>query len=226
MEGAKGQRYYDWACFGVRVKDEDPAAGFAHTLLIRRSISDPTDVAYFLVHVPVRTPVAVMVAVAGVRWKIEENNEQGKDLIGLDPYQVRTWTSWHHYVTACMFAHAFAVVQRAHLADAHADVDPGQAPARGGRPGERPPAGVGPTAATPESLDAEWLAQATVADVRNLLAGLVLTVDHGRAHRLHWFAWRLIRKVRAQVSRYRRRGDPLPAHLQRWIRSHPSATPP
>jgi hypothetical protein len=118
-EGAKGQRFYDWASFGVRVKGEDPASGFAHTLLIRRSISDPSEVAYFLVHAPQRTTMPAMVAVAGMRWKIEENNEQGKDLIGLDQYQVRTWTAWHHYVTVAMFAHAFLVVQRARLVSAH-----------------------------------------------------------------------------------------------------------
>ena len=47
-EAAKGQRFYGWAGLTVRVKDEDPAAGFAHTLLICRSISDPSEVAYFL----------------------------------------------------------------------------------------------------------------------------------------------------------------------------------
>jgi hypothetical protein len=30
-----------------------------------------------------------LIAVAGMRWKIEENNGQGKDLLGLDQYQVR-----------------------------------------------------------------------------------------------------------------------------------------
>lgn len=122
--GAKGQRFYDWACLTVRVKDEDPAPGFIHTLLIRRSISDPTEVAYFLVHAPQGTPMPAMVDVAGMRWKIEENNEQGKDLIGLDQYQVRTWTAWHHYVVTCMFAHAFLVVQRARLVSAHSGPDP------------------------------------------------------------------------------------------------------
>jgi SRSO17 transposase len=122
-DGAKGQRFYDWACLTVRVKDEDPAAGFTHTLLVRRSIEDPSEVAYFLVHAPHRTPMPAMVEVAGMRWKIEENNEQGKDLLGLDQYQVRTWTAWHHYVTACMFAHAFLVVQRARLVNAHSGHD-------------------------------------------------------------------------------------------------------
>ena len=78
---------------------------------------------FFLVHAPHDTPMPTMVAVAGMRWKIEENNEQGKDLIGLDQHQVRTWTAWHHYVTACMFAHAFVVVQRARLISVHSGPD-------------------------------------------------------------------------------------------------------
>ena len=48
-------------------------------------------------------------------WHTEENNEQGKDLIGIDQYQVRTWTAWHHTITVCMFAHAFVAVQHATL---------------------------------------------------------------------------------------------------------------
>lgn len=56
-----------------------------------------------------------MVAVAGIRWRIEECNEQGKDLIGLDQHQVRTWTAFHHHVAVCMFAHAFAATRKALL---------------------------------------------------------------------------------------------------------------
>jgi len=44
-EGSKGGRYYDWALIALggnlHVSDETPADGFAHTLLIRRSIADP-----------------------------------------------------------------------------------------------------------------------------------------------------------------------------------------
>jgi hypothetical protein len=59
--------------------------------------------------------VTDMIAVAGIRWRIEECNEQGKDLIGLDQHQVRTWTAFHHHVTVCMFAHAFAATRKARL---------------------------------------------------------------------------------------------------------------
>lgn len=113
--GAKGERFYDWAFFTVTLPDEPAADGFEHTLMIRRSIADPSEVAYFLVHAPAATATNAMVAVAGIRWRIEECNEQGKDLIGLDQHQVRTWTAFHHHVVACMFAHAFAATRKAAL---------------------------------------------------------------------------------------------------------------
>ncbi len=132
-EGSKGGRYYDWAMIGLdgnlRVSDETPADGFGHTLLIRRSIGDPTDITYFLAHARNPTPATTLIRVAGTRWKIEENNEQGKDLIGLDQHQVRTWTAWHHTITACMFAQAFIAVQHAGLHDAATSAATGDAPA-------------------------------------------------------------------------------------------------
>ena len=60
-------------------------------------------------------PIPELIAVAGMRWKIEENNAQGKDLLGLDQYQVRKWTPWHRHVTTCMLAHAFLATTRAGL---------------------------------------------------------------------------------------------------------------
>jgi len=87
----KGERYYDWAAVTVTVKDQPPSRKYAHTLLVRRSVSKPEEIEFFLAHAPEPTPVPELIAAAGMRWKIEENNEQGKDLLGLNEYQVRTW---------------------------------------------------------------------------------------------------------------------------------------
>ncbi|MGI9000592.1 MAG: IS701 family transposase, partial [Pseudonocardia sp.] len=103
----------DWTAVAVRVKNQPPSDGHAHTLLVRRSVSKPTEIEYFLAHAPAHTAVPELIAVAGMRWKIEENNEQGKDLLGLGEYQVRKWTPWHRHVTCVMFAQAFLAVTRA-----------------------------------------------------------------------------------------------------------------
>ena len=117
--GTKGERYYDWAAVAVTVKDQPPADGHGHTLLIRRSVSDPSEIEFFLAHALDPTPIPELIAVAGMRWKIEENNAQGKDLLGLDQYQVRKWTPWHRHVSACMLAHAFLAATRAQLGKPH-----------------------------------------------------------------------------------------------------------
>ena len=123
-DGAKGERLYDWTAFAVHVKDEDPADTFTHWLVLRRSLHPNRrakdgelhrEVAYFLVHAPAGITVSQIIARAGGRWQIEEDNEINKQLVGLAQYQVRKWTPWHRHVTACMLASAFLAVQRAQI---------------------------------------------------------------------------------------------------------------
>lgn len=56
-EGSKGLKYHDWAWIGGIEVDGGPADGFEYSLLIRRSVSKPTDITYLLAHAPVRTPL-------------------------------------------------------------------------------------------------------------------------------------------------------------------------
>ena len=86
-----------------------------------------SEIEFFLAHAPDPTPIPELIAVAGMRWKIEENNAQGKDLLGLDQYQVRKWIPWHRHVSACMLAHAFLAATRANLGKQH---PPQEVPAR------------------------------------------------------------------------------------------------
>ncbi|MFK0297290.1 IS701 family transposase [Streptomyces sp. NPDC090442] len=121
-EGSKGQRYYDWTWFDAALPGQEPADGFAHHLLIRRSTEKKQlaggrvdfEYAYFLVHHPHNAALPEAVCRAGVRWTIEENNEQAKQITGLGQYQVRRWNSWHRHVTCAMLALAFLTVQRTH----------------------------------------------------------------------------------------------------------------
>ena len=84
-------------------------------MLVRRSISDPTERAYYRVAAPSSTSVATMVRVAGRRWCIETTFEDAKGLVGLDQYEVRKWEAWHRHITLAMLAHAALVVTRATL---------------------------------------------------------------------------------------------------------------
>jgi SRSO17 transposase len=127
-EGSKGQRWYDWGSWTVVLKDQPPADGYAHTLLIRRSTSDVDDIEFFLAHAPTGTALPELIMIAGMRWKIEEDNEHGKDLLGLDQYQVRKWVPWRRHVTTCMLALAFLAVTRARLRNEPGRLDPSETP--------------------------------------------------------------------------------------------------
>ena len=109
-DGAKGPRDYDWAWAPIRPLRE-PGQGY--WLLARRSLSDPTDLAYYVGFGPAETPLAELVRVAGSRWAIEICFEEAKGEVGLDEYEVRRWDGWHRHVTLCLVAHAVLAVARA-----------------------------------------------------------------------------------------------------------------
>src|SRR3954451_16720144 len=88
------------------------APGFQYGLLVRRSIADPTDRTFYLTHAPKDTSLARLVQVAGRRWPIESLFEQGKGEVGLDQYEVRSWTGWHRHITLAMFALAYLAAVR------------------------------------------------------------------------------------------------------------------
>lgn len=47
------------------------------------------------------------------RWPIEQGYQQMKEELGLDHFEGRTWTGWHHHVTMVAMAHAFLMTVRA-----------------------------------------------------------------------------------------------------------------
>ena len=46
------------------------------------------------------------------RWPIEQGFQQMKEELGLDHFEGRTWTGWHHHVTMVALAHAFMMAMR------------------------------------------------------------------------------------------------------------------
>ncbi len=53
-------------------------------LLVRRSRSDPTDLAYYVVFAPAGTSLRTLARVAGLRWRIEQSFELAKGEVGLE----------------------------------------------------------------------------------------------------------------------------------------------
>ena len=107
--GTKGERLSDWA----RLPLGEAREGQQRWLLFRRSVSDQTEVAYYVVSAPEETSLEEIVKVAGTRWAIEESFESAKGEVGLDHYEVRSWDGWYRHITLAMFAHAYLTVVRA-----------------------------------------------------------------------------------------------------------------
>jgi SRSO17 transposase len=112
-DGAKGPRLYDWAALPLNSPEPEK---YGRWLLIRRSISDPSEVAYFACGGPPGTGLADLVRIAGSRWAIEDLFELAKGDCGLDEYEVRNWVGWHRHVTLSLFALAALTVIRSRAA--------------------------------------------------------------------------------------------------------------
>ena len=144
-KGAKGPRIYSWARTPVLLPGKPGEQSKAGWLLIRRSLTDPTDCAYYLCSAPTPTTLATLVTVAGTRWAIEETFQTAKTEVGLDHDQVRRYDRWYRQMTLAMFAHAFSTVTRATSAG-KGGIRPRPGPHRAHRP-RGPP--------TPEQADLE-----------------------------------------------------------------------
>jgi len=106
-EGSKGPLVADFAFLrAVTVRRGLP--GPEVWLILRRAIST-AELKIYLCNTPQDTPQAALVCISGMRWPIETCFEDGKQLIGLGDYQVRSWIGWHHHMTLCILAHFFLV---------------------------------------------------------------------------------------------------------------------
>ncbi|SDI59565.1 SRSO17 transposase [Sinosporangium album] len=182
--GSKGERWYDWALVAT--------AASTHRLLIRRSISRPSELAFYLASSPRPAALRELVRVAGTRWAVEECFQAGKNEAALDHYQVRLYRAWYRYSTIAMLALAFLAVTRA-----------GQFPP-GGPPDGPATGGEAITAAPPAATHGDHVIALSANEIRRLFALLTRpSIDH--AHVQHWSAWRLRHQTRARRCHYQRR---------------------
>jgi SRSO17 transposase len=176
--GSKGPRWYDWAWVCAHQS--------GHSLLIRRG-SDGT-LAFYRCWSPTPVTLATLARVAGMRWAVEEGFQAAKGQVGLDHYQVRTWTGWHRFITLAMLALAFLTACAAQAAPAP-PADPWHHARHSG----------------PIAL--------TAAEIRHLFNGLVIAPLRARlatparaiSDVQHWSNWRRHHQGQARRSHYQHR---------------------
>ncbi len=71
---------------------------------------EPTD--YWLSDLPETTPIAELVRLAKIRWRIEHDYRELKTGLGLAHFEGRSFTGWHRHVTLAALAQAFCTLLR------------------------------------------------------------------------------------------------------------------
>jgi len=107
--GSKGPRRYAWAWVVI---NSDLGPAWRRWLLVRKSLDDPEDLAYYIAAGPQRITLTRLAKAAGARWSIERGFESAKQEAGLADYEVRSWTGWYRHVTLCLLAHAVLAAVR------------------------------------------------------------------------------------------------------------------
>lgn len=189
--GSKGFRVYDWAL----VDSADPD----HQYMIRRSI-DNQELAFYHCHNPHHAGFGKLVHVAGARWPIEECFESGKNEVGLDHYQVRTWDAWHRHITFAMLAHTFLAVTAQKARREKKRQQAGQ-PSQQDKPPDPP---TEPEASSTAQRIHRPLIALTLAEIRRLLS-LIHRGEHAITHGLRWSTWRRQHQTEARRAHVQRR---------------------
>ena len=84
-------------------------------LLIEWPRGDAEPTKYWLSTLPETTPVAALVRLAKLRWRIERDYQELKDELGLDHFEGRGWRGFHHHGALCIAAYAYLAAERARL---------------------------------------------------------------------------------------------------------------
>ncbi|HEX9543348.1 MAG TPA: IS701 family transposase, partial [Streptosporangiaceae bacterium] len=98
---------------------------------------------YWLSNLPADTPIAKLVRLAKLRWRVEHDYRELKTGLGLGHFEGRSFTGWHRHVTLAVLAQAFCTMLRADPKDdMHRPVGvvSGWAGRAGARAGETSPA--------------------------------------------------------------------------------------
>ncbi len=119
-EGTKGPRTYDWVAVRVQEHVSSSPGQTGHPgreawLLVRRSLSESQELAYYLSNAAADTPLLTLARVATTRYTVEQCLEEAKGETGLDEYEVRSWPSWHRHITLSLMAHAWLAATRSRV---------------------------------------------------------------------------------------------------------------
>ena len=81
--------------------------GQVHWLLAEWPTDKDEPVKYWLSNLPADTPLARLVQLAKLRWRVEHDYRELKQCLGLDHFEGRSYRGLQHHLTCVSVAHAF-----------------------------------------------------------------------------------------------------------------------
>ena len=128
-EGAKGPIMAQVASLRV-IERRNYLPGKECWLFIRKNADG--EIKYALSNGPKDMPESEMIRISGRRWTIEQLFKEGKSYLGMDSYEVRSYTGWHrHMALVFLIMHFLLSVRIEFGKKKHPNPSPGQAPAPG-----------------------------------------------------------------------------------------------
>ena len=114
-EGSQGPIMYEYAEMTVWFSEEGAPSSEPERLLIRRSCTQEAEVKYHRSNAPAKISLQRLAQQRSCRWTIEQDIQAGKGECGLDEYETRGWSGWHHHTALAMLALLFLVQQKVRL---------------------------------------------------------------------------------------------------------------
>lgn len=115
-EGSRGQQASRFAAVRVHLAHrhaEGAGPGPEVWLVSEWPRGETAPTKFYLSSLPGTTPLRTLVRFGKLRWRIERDYQELKGELGLDHFEGRTWTGFHHHVALCAAAHAFLARRRA-----------------------------------------------------------------------------------------------------------------
>jgi SRSO17 transposase len=90
-------------------------------LLIEWPEGEKEPTRYWLATLPETISISELVDTAKLRWRIERDDQELKQELGLGHYEGRGWRGFHHHATLCIAAYGFLVQDRAAIPPSGSD---------------------------------------------------------------------------------------------------------
>ena len=96
---------------------EDSLLGREKWFVFRRSVGRKPVLKTYRCNAPADAPLETLARMTAMRRPMERTNQECKTELGMDYYEVRSWTGRHHHMTMTMLSHHFLVKLRVEMGD-------------------------------------------------------------------------------------------------------------